>query len=47
MVTKFNMNVNRIDGIIDIAEFGEIHTALRPSLSFILNHFEMALCVHS
>jgi hypothetical protein len=37
----------RIDGIIDFAAFDEIHTALCPSLSFILNHFKMALCVHS
>jgi hypothetical protein len=47
MLTKLNMNVKRIDGIIDFAEFDEIHTALSPSLSFIFNYFNMACCVHS
>jgi hypothetical protein len=47
MLNKFNMNVNRIDGILDFAEFDEIHTALSPSLPLIFNHFKMALCVHS
>jgi hypothetical protein len=47
MLSEFNMNVKGIDGIVDFAEFDEIHTALSPSLSFVLNHFKMALCVHS
>jgi hypothetical protein len=34
MLTKFNMKVNRIEGIIDFAGFDEINTALSPSLPF-------------
>ena len=41
------LDVKRIDGISDFAEFGEIHTFPSSSFSFVFNYFRMAFCVHS
>jgi hypothetical protein len=41
------LDVKRIDGISDFAEFGEIHTFPSSSFPFVFNYFRMAFCVQS